>query len=79
VKTRDGAERRLKVTSATAMIAQDAPVFEPGDRVLDACPATTVGSPNGITEDSAPAKSRSDQLGYAAVAAVGEDAALGSA
>src|SRR5262245_18380143 len=55
------------------MVSEDSPDLELGDRMFDSCPATSMPSPRTVADDAAFPKHRRDQLGDAAVAAVGED------
>jgi hypothetical protein len=58
------------------MIAQNAPVLQSGDGVLDAGSSAAVSTPLSVTHDSVLAKHRCDQLGDAALSAVREDTAV---
>ena len=49
VKKGDGLERLVEVPPAASMVTQNAPDFEPGDRVLDPRSATAVSSPSSGT------------------------------
>ena len=69
-------DRCGEVTTAAAMIAQDAPVLQASDGVLDARSAVAMATPRSIAHDPATAKHRCDELGYAAIATVGQDAAM---
>jgi hypothetical protein len=72
VEEADRAERGLQVASTSAMIAEDTPVLESGDRVLDPCSATPVPSPPMIADDAIALKSRCNKLRDPSVSAVGE-------
>ena len=58
------------------MIAQDAPIFEPGDGVLDARPTSTVATPRGVSNDAATREAWCNELVDASIAAVGENATV---
>jgi hypothetical protein len=58
------------------MVPQDTPVLEASDRVLDPCSPPAMSTPRAVAQDPSSAKHRRDELGDAAVAAVGEDATM---
>jgi hypothetical protein len=64
------------MTATTAMIAQDTPVLEASDGVLDPCSTSMMSTPCSVAQDPVPAKRRRDELGDAAVGTVGEDATV---
>lgn len=70
----DRAQGDGKMAGASAVIAEDAPVLEASDDVLDAGSAAAVATPSTVTQDAVPAKARRDELGNTAVATIGEDA-----
>ncbi len=76
MKDGDGLQGRLEMAASSAMVAKDAPVFEPGNRVLDPCSTPSMPTPDSVTHDAVAAESRRDELGHAAVAAIGQHAAV---
>ena len=75
----DGLERVGEVPTTPTVIAKDAPDLEARKGVLDASPTATMPTPSRIANDPVATKHRGDELGYAAIAAVGEDPAMASA
>jgi hypothetical protein len=67
------------VLRTSAMVAQDSPVLQAGDGVLDASAAAAVASPRAVAQDAPAAEDRCDQLVDAAVTAVGQDASVEAA
>ena len=65
-----------EMTATTAMIAQDAPVLEASDGVLDPGSTSTMAAPCSVSKDPVPAKRRRDELGDSAVSTVGEHATV---
>lgn len=76
MEERDGAKSVVEVVSATSVIAENAPTLEPGDRVLDTCSALAMTPPRAVADDATVAKCGRDELGDAAIAAVGKDSAM---
>jgi hypothetical protein len=64
------------MTATTAMIAQDAPVLEASDGVLDPGSTSTMATPCSVSQDPVSAKPRRDELGDSAVSTVGEHATM---
>jgi hypothetical protein len=60
------------------MVSQDAPVLEARDRMFDASSSPTMATPRAISHHAASTKGRGDELGHAAVTAIGEDASMRS-
>lgn len=60
------------MAASPSVVTEDTPHLESADRVLDACTSTAMPAPRGIAHDAASAKGRCDELGNAAIAAVGE-------
>ena len=60
------------MASTASMVAKDAPVLEPSDRVLDPGAASSVSAPGTVAYDAAVSKHRRYELGDAPVAAIGE-------
>jgi hypothetical protein len=58
------------------MIPKDAPILEPGERVLDACATAPMAPPGSVTKDAATSEARDHQLVDPAITAVGEHAAV---
>ena len=54
------------------MVAQDAPVLEPGDGVLDTSPPLSMAMPLVVTHEPVLAKARCHELVHTPVAAIGE-------
>ena len=52
VEERDGSQRLREPTPPAAMIAQHAPVLEPGDRMFDACATAPVEAPCSVAHDA---------------------------
>jgi hypothetical protein len=75
VKEGDRLERIREVTAAPAMVAQDTPVLEASNRVLDSGSTPTMSTPRSVAQDPRPAKHRRDEFG-AAISAVGKDATM---
>jgi hypothetical protein len=64
------------VASASAVVAQDAPVLEPSDGVFAAGSAPAMMAPGPVADDPVTAKQRRHQLADATIATVGEHATL---
>ena len=76
MKEGDCLERISQVTSATAMVSQDAPVLETSNCVLDAGSASTMATPAPVAQDPVSAKHRRDELGDGTVSTVGQNATM---
>ena len=76
MKEGDGLQRDREVATAAAMVAQDAPVLQTGDRVLDPGTAASMAFPGPIAADPCALKDRCDELRDAAIASVSEDATV---
>jgi hypothetical protein len=74
VKICNGFDGVSEVTTTAAVIAEDTPVLEACDGVLDACSTSAMETPHAIADDSVLAKHGCDELGDTSIAAVGEDA-----
>ena len=72
----DCLDRCGEVATASAVITQNTPVLEARNGVLDAGSAATMATPGSIAHDAAAAKHRCDELGDAAITAIGQDAAM---
>ena len=68
----DGVERVGEVLRTAAMVAQDSPVLQAGDGVLDSSAAPTMATPRAVAQDAPATEDRRDQLGNAAVTPVGQ-------
>lgn len=66
----DRSYRLEKPRSAPAVVAENTPVFESGNRMLDACPPPTMSSPASVSRDAATTKPGRNELGNSAVRAV---------
>src|SRR5882672_9008664 len=64
------------MTAATAMVAQDTPVLEASNRVLDPGSTSTMSAPRSVAQEPVTAKYRRDELGDSAIATVGKDAPM---
>src|ERR1700704_3173452 len=58
------------------MVPQDTPVLEASNHVFDPGSTSTMSTPRSVAQDLASTKHRRDELGDAAVAAVGESATM---
>ena len=58
------------------MVAQDTPVLEASNRVIDPGSTSTMATPPSVTQDLSSAKDRGDELGNSAVRTVGKGAAM---
>lgn len=70
----DGIQGVLEMPRATAMVAQNSPVLQAGDRMLDPRAAAAMAAPGQVAQDAIAAEDRRDELGHAAVAAIGQNA-----
>ena len=61
-----------KVVATTSMIAEDAPILEPGDGVLDTGSSAAVAAPGGVATYTTADKPRGHELVDASIAPVGE-------
>jgi hypothetical protein len=61
-----------KAGASASMIAQHAPVLEPGDRVFDARSAAPMRPPRTVTHDATPSEARCRELRDTAISAVGQ-------
>lgn len=75
----DCADRVGDVSSSATMVAQDAPVLEPCDRVFDTCALTTMASPRGVAHDNSAPKRRRAELVHTTVATIRQHSAMSSA
>ena len=67
------------MVAAASVVAEDAPILEPCDGVLDSRSTSTVDSPASVADDAAIAKQGRAQLGDASVSTVCENSAVGLA
>lgn len=79
VESTDGAERVVKMMTTTAVVAQDTPILEAGDRMLDTGSALAMNAPRPIADDSPLVKARRSELRNTAIAAVSENSPVSSA
>jgi hypothetical protein len=72
VQESHGCERLVQVSASSPMVAQDAPVLEPGDGMLDTSPPLSMVTPPVVTHEPVLAKARCHELVHTPVAAIGE-------
>ncbi|MFT3915235.1 MAG: hypothetical protein QM704_14280 [Anaeromyxobacteraceae bacterium] len=76
MKDGDGCHGGREVAAASAVVAQDAPVFEASEDVFDASPAATMAAPGAIPNDPVAPVDRDAKAGDASVSTVGEHTAV---
>lgn len=76
MKRGDRSKSGVEMTPAPSVISKHTPVLEPCERVLDTSTPSTMTAPRTIPHDAVSAEDRRDELWYAAIAAIGEDAAM---
>ena len=74
MKEGDRANRIEEDTASSAMVAQDAPVLEPRDRVLDPSASLSMPPPRLVSDDPILVKSRRSQFRDSSIAAIGKHA-----
>ena len=73
-----GVERVNQVASTTSMVAEDAPILQPSDRVLDPGAAPSVSAPGSVAHDAVVSEHGRHELDHAPVAAIGEHSTVSS-
>jgi hypothetical protein len=76
VEEGDGGDGMREVASAPTMIAEDPPVLEAGDGVLDASAAPAMPTPGAIADDTIPSEDGDAKAADTAVSAVRENATM---
>jgi hypothetical protein len=67
-----GTEGVIEMMPPASVVAEDPPVLEPGDRVLDSRSSPSMNSPAPVAYDATASEARRAQFLDAAVAAIGE-------
>jgi hypothetical protein len=76
VKHGDGTQCGVEMFAAPPVVTKHAPVLELRERVLDTSSSAPMAPPPPIPDDAISAKHRSDELRYASIATVREDATM---
>jgi hypothetical protein len=74
VKKCNGANGVIEMAATTAMVAEDAPVLESGDRVLHTGSPSAMAAPHTVTNDPVATKHRRRELRETTVGAICEHA-----
>ena len=72
MEERDGVERVSQMASTASMVAEDSPVLQLGNRVLDPGTASSMSAPGSVAHAAALSKHGRYELGDAPVTAIGE-------
>jgi hypothetical protein len=76
VKDGDGGHGRRELATASAVVAEDAPVLQARKRVLHASPAAAMTAPGAIADDPVALEDGEAKAWDTAVPAVGENAVM---